>query len=236
MSARVSTQRGVQTASRRAVKVPFGLRPVEIVVALAMIIIVILVAYYYVSTLQPEQERLAALQQRDAELTKQLADAQTKSQEPKTVDAAQMALDSLNVFKEKRLKPQMRGEVALYKDINSLAKKHNLQLVSGIEMNRQGRVQEEDGKAGKKGDEILRVYPETNIQFTVAGDYAKIRAFIAELEQNQQFLILNSINLLTVENEEGGQGGQGGRSGRGGRRGGAEAVGLAIDMTAYFHP
>jgi Tfp pilus assembly protein PilO len=216
---------------------PLGLRPLEIVVAVMLIFLVILVAYYYVSTLQPEQERLTALEKRDAELDKLLQEAKLKNEQPPQQDAAQMALDSLNAFKEKRLKPQMRGEIALYKDINALAKKYNLQLMSGIEMGRQGEGKEqEEGKVLKKGEALLRVYPETNIQFTVAGEYQSIRNFISELEQNPQFLIINSLNLITVENEDGGGGGGGRRGGRGGRGGTTQAIGLSISMTTYFHP
>jgi len=230
MSARARAQSGVQAAPRRALKMPFGLRPVEIAVSVAMIGVVILVAYYYVSALQPEQERLKALETRDAELDKLLAEAKAKSNEPKKEDVALMALESLNSFKETRLKPQMHGEITLYNDINSLAKKHGLQLISGIEMERQGAAKQEEGKSLKKGEELLNVYPETNIRFTVAGEYQSLRSFISELERNPQFLVLKSLNLLTVDREEGAQGG------RGGRRGGAASVALSIDMIVYFTP
>lgn len=234
MSARARARSAAQAAPRRPLKMPLGLRPLEIVVAVIMIFLVILVAYYYVSTLQPENERLSALEKRDKELDRLVQEAQIKNQQPLKEDAAQMALDSLNLFKEKRLKPQMRGEIALYKDINALAKKHNLQLMSGIEMSRQGDVKEEEGKGPKKGEEMLRVYPETNIQFTVSGEYQSLRNFISQLEQNQQFLIVNSLNLIIAENDD--EGGQGRRGGRGGRGGGTKPVALSIDMTTYFHP
>lgn len=230
MSARVRTQAAVQSAPRRALKMPLGLRPFEIAVTLILIVIVVLVAYYYLSTLQPEQERLRALDAREAEIDRMLAEAKAKSEGPTKMDTALMALDSLNAFKERRLKPQMRGEVTLYKDINALAKKHNLQLMSGIEMERQGAVKQEEGQSLKKGEELLKVYPETNIRFTVAGEYQALRGFISELEQNPQFIVLKALNLLTVERDEGGQGG------RGGRRGGSSSVALSIEMTAYFAP
>lgn len=229
MSARARAQSDVGAAPRRAVKMPLGLRPMEIAVSLLMILIVILVAYYYVSTLQPEQERLSALERRDDELNRLLTEAQAKSNEPPKVDVAQVALESLNTFKERRLRTQMRGEIALYKDINSLAKKHNLQLMSGIEMEREGDVKEEEGQSIKKGEELLKVYPETHIRYTVAGDYQSLRTFISELEQNPQFLVIKAVNLITVERDAAAQGGRG-------RRGGSSSVGLSIEMTAYFHP
>lgn len=227
MSARMRARPNIQTAPRQALKMPFGLRPLEIVIALATLISIILVVYYYISTLQPEQERLASLERQEAELDNLLVQAKEKIDKPVSEDPAQMALDSLNAFKDKRLKPQLRGEVALYDDINALAKKHGLQLISGIEMSRQADTNQEEAASQKKGEEILKVYPETNIRFTVAGEYQNLRTFISVLEQNQQFLLVNSLNLLRVDKEEGG---------RGGRGGGSSGIALSIEMTAYFHP
>jgi hypothetical protein len=64
------------------------------------------------------------------------------------------------------------------------------------------------------------------MDFTVAGQYQNLRNFISDLERNKQFIILDSIQLLSVDDVGGGGGGRRAQS--------AAGVALSIELTAYF--
>jgi hypothetical protein len=211
---------------------PLGLTPGELVAAALAIIFFAAAVVYYFTALAPERERLKALEatmeSQQQVMRASLADMKSPDVAPQT-DAPTDALNSLLLFKGQHLKPLNKGRIDLINEINALAKKNNAQLTSGIEMSLQSVVQDEQSDSSKKNNkkkESLDVFPHLAIHFEVAGSYASLRGFISELEKSRQFLVLDSVNLTSIE-AGGGEGGSGG---------GASGINLSINMTAYFQP
>ncbi|HET8678419.1 MAG TPA: GspMb/PilO family protein [Blastocatellia bacterium] len=205
---------------------PFGLSPAELLAAAAALLFFVLVVTYYFTTVRPEQDRLRDLKaQRDAQQTVIDASLQTGGQtvDP-SKDAPKQALDSLNAFKGSYLtaKTRSKGEAELFKEINALAKKNSLQLMSGIEVRHNV---EQSGSKSKRGEKSLDVFPKLEINFSVFGQLENLRKFINQLEQNNHFLIIQTLSLTSIDAEEGR---------RGARVQSSSGISLAVSMSAYF--
>jgi hypothetical protein len=205
---------------------PFGLSPAELLAAAAVLLFFVLVVTYYFTTVRPEQDRLRDLKaQRDAQQTVIDASLQNSGQtlDP-SMDTPKQALDSLNAFKGSHLtaKTRSRGEAELFKELNALAKKNSLQLMSGIEVRHNV---EQSGSKSKRGEKSLDVFPKLEINFSVFGQLEDLRKFINQLEQNNHFLIIQTLSLTSIDAEEGR---------RGGRVQSSSGISLAVSMSAYF--
>ncbi|HEX5731380.1 MAG TPA: GspMb/PilO family protein [Blastocatellia bacterium] len=205
---------------------PFGLSPAELLAAAAVLLFFVLVVTYYFSTVRPQQDRVRELKaQRDAQQTVIDASLQNSGQGANPAqDAARQALDSLNTFKGSRLtaKTRTRGEAELFKEINALAKKNSLQLMSGIEVRHNV---DPTGSKRKSGEKSLDIFPKLEMNFTVFGQLENLRKFINQLEQNNHFLIIQTLSLTSIDAEEGR---------RGARVQSSSGISLAVNMTAYF--
>jgi hypothetical protein len=219
--------------SPRAKTLPFGLSWVEILALTVAVIVVAIAVTRYWTALRPEQSRLHQLEQ-------QLADQQhdiilSTGGVPSTTspsDVAQQALDSLEQFKTNHLKRLQSGEIELLNEVNALAKKSSVQLMSGIDTTRKMPGQtEEDAAAGqkkakqRKPEEILAVFPALAARFSVSGEYTNLRNFISALESSKQFLLVNTVNITNQEGKT---------TGKGRRVEAAGGLMLSIEMTAYF--
>ncbi len=212
---------------------PFGLSYPELISAVVVVLFIVFVLTYYFTTLGPLQSEVRDLQKQVDGLKKTEADMINNSQKlvEQQSDMGSAALESLEEFKSSRLKPLRVGRITLINEINGLAKKHAVQLTSGIDMNLDTADTkiEDDKKDDKKASSrsFLSVFPNVKARFTVAGDYAKLRAFISELESNKQFLTIDSLNLTALR-EGGGEGSR--------KKTAVSGIGLAIDLTAFFYP
>ncbi len=221
-------------------KIPFGLNLGEaIAVLLAAAVLVLSVAQYF-SSLKPEQDRLRAIQaELDAQQRTIIANATPSGAPPLTAeDQAAKALDSLETFKGRHLKPFSSGRIDLIKEINALAKKNSVTLTSGIDMGATGGEADAEGNQTsdskspskrKKADELLNVFPSVSFRFTVFGQYSNVKTFINEVEREKQFVVINSVNFTNQEARTAS------RRSRGGE-GGASGIMLTIEMSAYFQP
>ena len=206
---------------------PFGLSPAELLAAASVLILFVLSLTFYFTSVKPEQDRLRELEaQHSAQQSVIDAGRQNGTGGANTSqDAAKEALDSLNAFKSSQLtsKQRARGEAELFKEINALAKKNNLQLMSGIEV--RPNVEQKGGSKGKSMEQSMDVFPKLDIHFSVFGQLTNLRAFIHDLERNGHYLVIETLSLTSVEAEEG-------RRGR--NTASSSGISLAIDMTAYF--
>jgi hypothetical protein len=220
-------------------KLPFGLNLGEaIAVVLAAAVLVWAVAQYF-SSLKPEQDRLRAIQaELDAQQRSIIANAPGGAAPLVTEDQAAKALESLETFKGRHLKPFSSGRIDLIKEINALAKKNSVTLTSGIDMGATGGEADAEGNQTsenksaskhKKADELLNVFPSVSFRFTVFGQYSNVKTFINEVEREKQFVVINSVNFTNQEAKTAG------RRSRGGE-GGATGIMLTIEMSAYFQP
>lgn len=213
----------------RAIKMParpFGLSPAELLAAAAVLLFFVLVMTYYFTTVRPEQDRVRELKaQRDQQQTIIDASLESGGQNANPAqDAAKQALDSLDAFKGSRLsaKTRSKGERELFSEINALAKKNNLQLMSGIEVRHNV---DPTGSKRKSGEKSLDIFPKLEINFSVFGQLENLRKFINQLEQNNHFLIIQTLSLTSIDAEEGR---------RGGRVQSSSGISLAVSMSAYF--
>ena len=207
----------------------FHFSAVEITAAVVVVLFFFGAVFYYFQSLKPEQDNLSRL---EAELDRQkqvLIDIAKGGAPPSGKQGVQAALDSLDVFKTERLKPRAKGQRALIDEINALVKKHGAQLTSGLEMSLENTGQETEKKksTARNAEASLNVFPKLNINFTVEGQYKNLRAFIGELENNKQFLVIRSINISAVE-----------QSDETGRRSASVTSGLSlsVNLSAYFQP
>lgn len=235
MSSQVRERVSMGAVRKRYARKLLGLNAVEIIAILVTAAFCGVALYYYLTTLGPEQRRLQDFETRLNTLETDLIKKRAEKNQPPQTSVLKDALDSLATFKERYLKTVSQGEIALYRDINALAGKHQVQITSSIEMKRENQEADSEKSGAKKNeaksrtDPLSVVYPQSTINFTVAGQYASLRAFLNELEHNKQFIIIRSVGLTKVEQLEEG----GGRRGRGAQGG---AIALSIEMSAYFQP
>jgi hypothetical protein len=212
---------------------PFGLSYPELLAAGVVLLFSIFVLTYYFTTLGPAKAEVSELGKQLEALKKSEAEMTSNSQKPveTQVDMGKAALESLEGFKSSRLRALSVGRIALINDINALAKKHSVQLTSGIDMSLdsgEDKLELDDkGTNKKKSSGLLDIFPNLKTRFTVGGDYAKLRAFISELEANKQFLTIDALNLAAIRQGEGE---------RSRRRNSASGIGLSIELTAFFYP
>ena len=220
----------VSITARRPIRRPFGLRPHELVSAAAVLTFFILAIIFYFSSLKPRQDEVAILEGQLEQL-KQREDGvlkdQAKVEGPTAVDQGKVALESLDYFKGTHLKPLSQGRIALINDINAMAKKNRVTLMSGIDMKMDRAViapdDDKEESKRKNKESFLRVFPNLEMQFTVAGEYKPLRQFISDLEANKQFKTIESINLNILKETEGS---------RTNRRTRISGIALTIAMTA----
>ncbi|HTG18250.1 MAG TPA: GspMb/PilO family protein [Blastocatellia bacterium] len=224
----------VDVRSPRIKTLPFGLSWVEILALTVALIVVAVAVTRFWTALRPEQVRLRQLEQQLADQQRDII--QSTPGVPSTTspgEVAQQALDSLEQFKTNHLKRLQSGEIELLNEVNALAKKSSVQLMSGIDTTRKipGQI-EEDAAAGqkktskqRKPEEILGVFPALAARFSVSGEYTNLRSFITALESSKQFLLVNTVNITNQE---------GRITGRSRRIEAAGGLMLSIEMTAYF--
>jgi hypothetical protein len=210
---------------------PFGLSPAEVVVALLVVLSFAALLGYYSLAVKPKQSELANLRaeferQKDV-LIKSVTGGGSDST-PK--NAATQALETLETFRAEYLKPRLKGQRALIDEINALAKKHSTPLTSGLEMSLANidTPKDEAKRSGGNVEAALEVFPRLAIKFTVVGQYDNLRALMADLERNKQFLVIESVTLSSVERTDS----------ETGRRMTAPGTGisLSIGMSVYFQP
>ena len=94
-----------------------------------------------------------------------------------------------------------------------------------------GQQSDKKKSKSKNGEPLLNPFPQLNMNFTIAGHYDKLRAFISELEKNKQFLMIRSVNFIATEETDGDTGRK-----RRGRSSNASGLSLTINLAAYFQP
>lgn len=226
----------LQARKARTAKLPFGLKASEIVIASLVLIFFIVVVVYYFTSLVPEQSRLGRLEKELSQLTNEIGSLDSSAGNgTSTATSVKDALDSLQSFKTEYLRPLASGRIEVINQINELAKKHSVSLMSGIDMPLQkGAAVADDQTANsrKKTEDLFNVYPHMEMHFTVFGQYQNLRTFINDLERIKQFIVIKSVGILSQED----RGGEGGGGRQGGRGGSGAGLALTVDASVYFQP
>ncbi len=213
---------------------PFGLTNGEIIVAVAVLLFFVLVVTYYFASLKPDLEQLRVLQAQASEQQIQILKSQTQTggEGQSAPDTTRDALQTLEEFETRHLKPLAQGRIAIIDEINSLSKKSNVNLISGVDMklDRPGQQEKKKESSRKQIEQMLDVYPKLSVRFTVAGEYQNLREFINALDHSGQFMVIHSVSLTSIQERASSSGG--------GRRVSSQASGLSlsIDLLAYFQP
>jgi hypothetical protein len=133
---------------------------------------------------------------------------------------------SLVKFDEDFLTPAEEAQLAAIQEVNRLAKQNNV-LPSEISFDSIEQKALEEGGTGERGGKSL--FPGLEMSFTVEGSYADVRRFLMVLERSQAFLIINSLDLKSVEPSA-----SGGRARA--NRGAAtdQVVALGVKLSVYY--
>jgi hypothetical protein len=103
---------------------------------------------------------------------------------------------SLVKFEEDFLTPSEEAQFNVIREVNQLAKQNNV-FPSEISFDSIEQKVLEGEQAGVRGAKSL--YPGLDMSFTVEGSYADVRRFLVSLERSRAFVIINALELKSVE-------------------------------------
>jgi Tfp pilus assembly protein PilO len=207
--------------------------PAEIIGLAGSVLILLLVVVSYLYFLVPANSKLVGLQAQRSLLQARLKDLQSMVKRGESTEASVQKINqSLDEFESGHLLASDSGRMALYDSLNVLIRKNGLRNTSGPTYT---TLESSNSKASSTGSRSANtkwqsVYPGIAISVTVEGQYQNLRRFVSDLEANQQFIIINSVelerstetnNLLPAEGE----------STTGAR---VSPVSLRLEMTTYF--
>jgi len=207
--------------------------PAEILGLAGSVLILLLVVVSYLYFLVPANSKLVGLQAQRSLLQAELKELQGMVKRGESTEASVQKINqSLDEFESGHLLGRDSGRMALYDSLNVLIRKNGLRNTSGPTYT---PLESSNSKASSTGSRSANtkwqsVYPGIAISVTVEGQYQNLRRFVHDLEANQQFIIINSVelerstetnNLLPAEGEP-----------TTGTR--ASPVSLRLEMTTYF--
>ena len=207
--------------------------PAEIIGLAGSVLILLLVVVSYLYFLVPANSKLVGLQAQRSLLQARLKDLQSMVKRGESTEASVQKINqSLDEFESGHLLGSDSGRMALYDSLNVLIRKNGLRNTSGPTYT---TLESSNSKASSTGSRSANtkwqsVYPGIAISVTVEGQYQNLRRFVSDLEANQQFIIINSVelerstetnNLLPAEGEP-----------TTGAR--VSPVSLRLEMTTYF--
>ena len=207
--------------------------PAEIIGLAGSLLILLLVVVSYLYFLVPANSELVGLQAQRSLLQTRLKDLQGMVKRGESTEASVQKINqSLDEFESGHLLGSDSGRMALYDSLNVLIRKNGLRNTAGPTYT---TLESSNSKASSTGSRSANtkwqsVYPGIAISVTVEAQYQNLRRFVHDLEANQQFIIINSVelerstetnNLLPGEGEP-----------TTGAR--VSPVSLRLEMTTYF--
>jgi hypothetical protein len=133
---------------------------------------------------------------------------------------------SLVKFEEDFLMPAKAGEVGLIQGVNQLAKQNGVSP-SEISFDSIDQKALEGEGGGERGARSL--FPGLDMSFTVEGSYADVRRFLMAAESNRPFVIINSLDLKSVESSA-----SGGQSRLSPGAASDQVIAVGIKLSAYY--
>ena len=191
----VKTKGKTQTASRVQTrrKVKTGMFDAPEIVALGLSgAAVLAVIFAYFLLLLPARESFKTSEAERQTAQKKLADLQAQSSESLTNQTAAVDLmGSVERFEINHLANSATGNAALYGRLNQIIRQNSLRNTAGPEY---APLEIADASRNKlnKGQSL---FPGTNVSVTVEGSYQNLRRFISDLENTNQFLIINQVEI-----------------------------------------
>lgn len=185
-----------------------------------------LAAYFLL--LVPARSNVSNLERERGQLQRQILSArESKSHSLTTGEAVEQIRQSIYRFESDALETREASVRELIAELNDKTKR------SGLARAQFSFIYQDDTAAGASQVSQQRaagnltgaarrrqtVFPATDISLSIEGNYANVRRFIRDIEQGGRFVVINGVQLESV-NETG--------AGRG------ALVSLRLDMSAYF--
>jgi len=221
----------------------------EIAALAASLVMLLAVFFAYFYSLTPARARLEDLQRKRTQLQTRLRDSQegVKHNTDTQSTVAEIG-ESLQNFEAHYLAGRTQGRTALIDGLNALIRRNNARVSTGFsfaaldafEANNQTRTSTKTAAKGQTS------FPGVAVSVTVEGQYANLRRLIRDIEANNQFIIINAVELQSVTDVAASRSSSvpfggvtpGGTNAAGAMPGAAAArqtfVSLRLDMTDYF--
>lgn len=193
-----------------------------------VILLAVLLSYFYF--LIPARSHLQERQLERSRLQNQLRSSQDLVREERdTQSIVDKITQSLDDFEDNRLPNRNQGRMSLYDELNQLIRKNGLRNTSGPSYTQLESLESKKSTTGSKSASAKwqSVYPGIGVSLTVEGSYQNLRRFIRSLEENKQFIIINSIELERASETSPAE-----SASTSGARG--SLVSLRLDMATYF--
>jgi hypothetical protein len=154
------------------------------------------VAYFYFNEVRPISGQIQAVKDESAALRSKRAEEikVAAAREQQRIQAEQIK-NSLYNF-EGYLRISETGKAALIDELEDLAKKHKILTGDmGFKAVEAQPLVDENGQLLREAmrSDKLDVYPALGLDTSVIGDYPNLRRFLADVEKNRQFWVINAI-------------------------------------------
>lgn len=179
----------------------FGTSEIIAVSAGALFLIGVL-GFYFLWVIPAKAKNKELAGQRD-KIEAELKEAKTRMGEGKTTaTTVDDLVTSVERFEISNLAPQVTGSTKLYERLNDLIRANGLRNSTGpdylpLETSDKEISGGEQSKAGRAKFQSL--FPGLYITTTVEGSYANLRRFMQQIEQSEQFVIINAVELEPAE-------------------------------------
>jgi Tfp pilus assembly protein PilO len=177
---------------------------------------------------QRHRRNVSLLEQRSREnsemlalLRQRVAAAQASSPTAPTLETIRQ---SLRRFEQTYLPSSDVGLSRVLSEVNRIARESGLMLSSDIMFTPMEEVEIRAGTSAPMRSGGRGIYPGLRLSFTVNGEYANVRRFLAALERSPLLLIVEGVTLKSVEERAGGRP----TTASGG------SISLEITVSAYF--
>lgn len=212
-------------ALHRAVRIG----PWQVVLACLAIISIGAAGFFYVQNRMAEQQlsHARARYQQDQTLLNQLTERVKTLEALEKVDVPtpEAIRASLVKFQETYLSPAETAQLRAIREVNQLAKQSGV-LVTEINFTAIEQRALQGEAEGIKSAKSL--FPGLEMSFTVEGSYNSVRHFLASLERSRVFIIVDTLELKSVESAR--------SDGRGHQAGVAtdQVIALGLKLAVYY--
>lgn len=200
----------------------FGVPEIVGLAASGVMLLAVIFSYFYFLT--PARANQKAIENERTRLQNKVRLAQEgidpNASPQTTVDEINQSLER---FESEALMQSTLGRRELYNQLNDLMKRHNLRNTAGpvySSLDPLSAVAAATASSKAGNARWQTPYPGIGIAVTVEGPYANLRRFLREIETNNQFIIVNAVELEGVTETDSPTG--------------ASLVSLHLDMSTYF--
>ncbi|HEX7176452.1 MAG TPA: hypothetical protein VF240_14400 [Pyrinomonadaceae bacterium] len=239
LDARAGVRRFIVSRQRSRLGVP------EIVALGSAALLLLAALASYMLFLRPQRARSEALREEQGRLERQLQTARSEGQQSESTQASvERILVSLRDFEEQHLGGSTpNGTTVVIKKLNDLIRRHNLRISGGLAFTpfETGGAPGAQPRSTGVSKPIQAIYPGIGISISVEGRYADLRRFIRDVETDERFVVINSIELEGITDTAARNfsaveppAGEGPAAPSSGPTARGTFVSLRLDMAAYF--